>query len=216
MSETLGLIGAKLFPLNLTFEFNKTEIGTLLLDVLLTEDIEYDGEVTRYPVEDGSEISDHIMEGSKTIKISGTTSNAEAWAFNLSSGKARLISVLETMETLKKERKLITVTTALARYENMGLEKLRASRSNNSPRDGNWIDVTAELRRVQTVTLRTADVPAAPPTSGRTGATAARTNANANSANSASNAGQTSPASLTGTTNTSTIAKKMFNSLFGG
>lgn len=192
MSGSLGAIAGKLFPLNLTFQFSKTEIGTLLLDVLLTEEVVYDGEVTHYPIEDGSEISDHITEGSKILKISGTTSNSEAYSFNLSSGKARLLSVLETMETLKKERKLITVTTALSQYKDFGIEKLRASRSNNSPRDGNWIDVTAELRRIKKVTLRTADVPAAAPAAGRTGQTAAATNANANTANAAaSGAGAT-------------------------
>lgn len=209
MSETLSGLAGKLFPLNLTFQFTKTEIGTLLLDVLLSEEISFDGEVTRYPVEDGSEMSDHIKKGSKTLKISGTSSNAEAWSFNLSSGKARLISVLEALETLNEDRKLITVTTALARYENMGIEKLRAVRSNNSPRDGNWIDVTAELRRVKKVTLRTADVAAAAPAAGRTGATRAATTANANSAN-------VSSAAATSVTPPPSIARQMFNSFFGG
>lgn len=210
IGDLLGEAAGKLFPLNLSFEFSKTEVGTLLLDVLLSEEIGFEGKVTRYPVEDGSEMSDHIIALSKTLKISGTCSNAEAYSFNLSSKKAKLHGVLETLEMIHDESKVITVTTALAVYNNMGIENLRATRSNNAPRDGNWIDITAELRHIRKVSLRRANVEAAAPASGRTGTTAARTTANATTA-----AGNTAGAAASSTPPAGTLANQLYDRASG-
>jgi hypothetical protein len=156
---TSGDIAGKLIPINLSFMFSKTEMGLISMDVMLNEKVSFKGGVTNYPVEDGSEISDHIKQGTKELVISGTQSMAEGYSFNFASGKSRLIDVLLAMDKMHKERKLITVTTGLAIYKEMGIENMTATRSNGTPRDGNWIDISMELKYVRKVELKTADVP---------------------------------------------------------
>ena len=194
---SLGNAASALFPINLQFQFNKTEIGKLLLmDVLLSEGIEFDGEVTKYAVEDGSEISDNIFMGGEVLRITGTQSVVEGYSFNLFNGKGRLINVLEAMRTLKAEQKLITVTTGLTVYKDMGIENLKADRSSGQPRDGNWLDISATLRRVKKVSLRRTEIPperaAADGTNRRVGATNARNSGQPTSTNSAT-VGQNNP-----------------------
>lgn len=195
------------------FGLNKTEIGMLFLDVLTSEEIAFDGQATKYPVEDGTVISDHILEGSKTLKIAGLISTTEAYSFNLGGGKSRLIDALQTMEQLKKERKLIVVTTGLTQYEDMAIENLRASRSSNAPRDGNWFEVQVELRHIKKVTLRTAQVNAAEPAAGRTGQTGARSNSNANTASNSSSSGASSNSAASQAQQTATSNKSVASRL---
>lgn len=72
-----------MFSFGLSFNITKTEIGLIALDVLVNERISFDGRVTRYAVEEGADISDHIKRGNKTVSISGLISASEAYAVNL-------------------------------------------------------------------------------------------------------------------------------------
>jgi hypothetical protein len=50
----------------LEFADRRSKLGGLALDVLASEEINLEGQVTQYPVEDGTVISDHITQGTAT------------------------------------------------------------------------------------------------------------------------------------------------------
>lgn len=172
---------------------NRTTLGALLLDCMLTEEITYESLVTLYPVEDGVEISDHITEGSKRVRISGVISTVDiSGGFGFASllgdftqqTGTKLVDIVEAVEQMHKERILVDVYTAQLIYKDMAFTSLNISRSADQM-GGNWASIKAELIRVRKVSLKTADVPApettAEPASGRAGETnkpAGKSNAN--------------------------------------
>ncbi|EHL99385.1 hypothetical protein HMPREF9946_03147 [Acetobacteraceae bacterium AT-5844] len=152
-----------------------TQLGMLMLDVLVSEEVDLAAEVTRYPVEDGTVISDHVTQGVETIRISGMVSTASVAAFSFSSGTGsmKLVDAVEKLRAMHKARALVTVSTGQMVYEDFAFTNLNAIRSNGE-KGGNWLQVRAELVKVRKVTLKTAEVPEAParpPARGRAGQT---------------------------------------------
>lgn len=145
----------------------RTRLGVLLLDVLLTEEVEFESQATLYPVEDGTEISDHITQGAEKIRIGGVVSTADAsGGFGIAAtlgfgvdNSAKLIDVIEALRTMHKNRELVTVSTGQLVYEQMAFTSLNAQRSADG-QGGNWVSVKAELVKIRKVSLKTADVPA--------------------------------------------------------
>ncbi len=157
------------------FGTRRSSLGVLTLDVLLTEKIRLPGTVTRYPVEDGTETSDHIGCGSRQLHISGSVSHSAMLEFGLR-GVTRLMDAVEALEHMHEQRQPITVVTGLGVYEDMGIESLEITRAAGE-KGGNWIDIDAELVRIERVSLKQADIPpgqAAPDAQGKAGQTGQR------------------------------------------
>lgn len=143
--------------ISLTFMQSPTEIGYLTLDVLADENISYPSEATKFPVENGAKISDHIVNDQIKLTISGLRSHSTGYTFDVLKKKTRLIDALECIEQIREEKQLITVTTKLRVYENMAFGNCTVKRSNGEL-SGNMLDITAELSRIEKVSLRTAEV----------------------------------------------------------
>lgn len=133
----------------------RTVIGVLELDALLTESTSLRSQITEYPVEDGSVISDHITQDSETLSIEGVITGAGT-LFNISEGKAKLIVAKEALRELHKKRELITVVTGIDVYEDFAIESCEISRNNE---DGEQFSVNLELKKINKVTLRTEEIP---------------------------------------------------------
>lgn len=177
MSDTVNGFLGRQFSL-LGFSDRRTKLGALVLDILTSEELNLPSEVSRYPVEDGSTISDHITQGSETLRISGFVSSADVLAFaflrGAGPGNAKLVDAIGQLRTMHAARALVTVSTGQMRYEGYAFANLRAVRSSSD--GGNWLEVEAELVQVRKVTLKTADVPestAKEPAKGRSGKTQA-------------------------------------------
>jgi hypothetical protein len=160
----------------------RTQLGAILLDCLLSEEINFESQVTLYPVEDGTEISDHITQGTKRVRISGVISTADiSGGFGFSSlfgyatdNSMKFIDVVEEIEAMYKGREMLNIFTAQVYYENMAFTSLNVSRSADGL-GGNWASIKAELIKINKVSLKTASVPApettAEPATGRSGET---------------------------------------------
>ncbi|HWX46878.1 MAG TPA: hypothetical protein VNZ61_02330 [Roseomonas sp.] len=146
----------------LTFSDQRTKLGGLMLDVLVTEEINLDSDVTQYPVEDGTLISDHITQGAERIRISGLVSTADMAVFSFGArGRSKLIDAIDTLRAMHKARALVTVSTGVMLYRDMAFTSMRAVRSSGE-KGGSWLEINAELTKVRKVTLKTAEVPEAP------------------------------------------------------
>jgi hypothetical protein len=160
----------------------RASLGAILLDCLLSEEITYESQVTLYPVETGVEISDHITQGSKKVRISGVISTKDVSSgFGFSSlfgyatdNSAKLIDIVEAMEKMHSDRAIVDIYTNQILYETMAFTSLNISRSADQM-GGNWASIKAELIKIRKVSLKTADVPAeektAEPAKGRSGET---------------------------------------------
>lgn len=148
----------------------QTQVGYLLLDALISEDTSLSGQVSRYPVENGSGfISDHIMNESEMLGIVGSVTSAGTTLLS-GRGRSKLISAKDALRRMREERVPITIITGMDIYENMGIENIRISRSGPLER----IEISMELRKLILVSLRSADVPpekAAPSAKGKAGKT---------------------------------------------
>lgn len=155
----------------------RTAIGVLELDALLTESTSLRSQITEYPVEDGSVISDHITHDAETLSIEGVITSAGT-LFNISKGKTKLVSAKETLRQLHVSRSLITVTTGIDMYEDFAIENCEISRSAEG---GEKFDVSMTLKKIKKVTLRTAEIPPEK-TSGKAKGKAGKTKQNAGKA----------------------------------
>src|SRR5580765_2021239 len=73
-----------------------SQIGYLELDVLVTENLSLPSDVTKYPIEDGSEISDHITQGSEELTITGSIATASSFGLSFSGFcKSKLIDAVD-------------------------------------------------------------------------------------------------------------------------
>ncbi|MFU2060073.1 phage baseplate protein, partial [Avibacterium volantium] len=93
--------------------------------------------------------------------------------FNISLGKYKLIEAKETLRELHGRRELITIVTGLDVYEDFAIESLEIERNSD---DGERLNITAEFRKINKVTLRTEEMPAektAPSAKGKAGKTKA-------------------------------------------
>jgi len=135
---------------------SRTTIGMLRLDLLVSEELDLANGATRYPVEDGSEISDHIKEGTVTVRISGEIAASEGWLAR--DTKLSMIDALEALEAMHKARETITIVTGLTRYADLAIERLNAVRANSGEGGGNWMKITGEFVRIRKVESKTAEV----------------------------------------------------------
>lgn len=164
----------------------RSAIATIVLDVLVTEDVDLPGRVTRYPVEDGTEISDNVTVEAETLRLGGMVALADAAA--IESGRtaagSRMVDVVEALRKLRRDRALVSCSTGQMLYRDYAFESLRATRSADGS-GGNWLSVEAELVKITKVQLATAEVPerAQGDAAGRTGQTNKAAGRNGTAAN---------------------------------
>lgn len=160
----------------------RTKLGALVLDVLLTEEIDFESQVTLYPVETGVLITDHITRGAEKIRLSGMMSTADlaggqgtaaAFGFGLDNS-SKLVDVIEILRGMHAARAMVEVSTGQMVYKDFAFSSLNAQRTAGGD-GGNWLSVKAELIKINKVTLKKADVPppqtTQEPAAGRAGQT---------------------------------------------
>ena len=133
----------------------RTTIGVLELDALLTESTSLNSQITEYPVEDGTVISDHITKESERLSLSGVITGAGT-LFNIGLGKYKMIAAKETLRELHAKRELVTIVTGLDVYTDFAIESLEIERNSD---DGERLNISAEFRKIQKVTLRKEEMP---------------------------------------------------------
>lgn len=126
---------------------NPGKIGTLELDAMLSERQKYGNDITNFPIESGSSISDHVIQAPEEVEIEGFVTNTPVeFLSGLRSGKddrvlnayltlleiagykypnqAYKFNKLTTIAEAKNEFKLVEIISGLRVYTNMGLVTL--------------------------------------------------------------------------------------------
>ena len=173
---------------DLNYSTKLSTVGQFTLDVLLSEKVKLGGKFTRYPIEEGSEISDHKFKESEELVISGSIGMSAGYEWS-GAGVIRQTRLLDVLRDLHAQKELVTVTTNLAQYTEMGVESVNWERGSSGDGGNGFVDVTINLVKVTKVSLRTADIPpekVKAPTKGRAGKTATKAGQNNNNAASTS------------------------------
>jgi hypothetical protein len=132
---------------------------SLDLDVTQDEIHEWNNDVTQFPVEIGSQITDHIQPMPDRITISGVISNSsigEVALGKINNGDDLVQDAFDLLRKLMDDRILLTVYTRYKVYTDMALK------SCNIPADasiGDSIKFKMEFVNVRLVNTQTIDVP---------------------------------------------------------
>lgn len=129
-------------------------IGGIPLDALLTEDTELTANVTNYPVEDGSSISDHITQEPERLAMSGVITAAGIILLG-AGGRSKLIQAKEALRQIHEQRLPITLVTGMDIYTDYGMSNAKISRTNQ----GEKLSITCEFQKIRKVALHQADIP---------------------------------------------------------
>lgn len=139
------------------------EFGNVELDANLEEAHEWTAQATENPVEEGAPISDHVIEQSDKLRISGFITDAPLVAsqsitgsIGISDAGSRTQPVFDLLYTLIKKREPIVVYTKHAVYSDMVLTTVNIPRT---PGVGEAIEFNAEFIHIRKVATRLVDVP---------------------------------------------------------
>ena len=149
-------------------------IGSVEIDASVSEIHSSSADITEFPVEDGSLITDHINKKPDVVQIEGYVSNTPIKSLtdifglatfnslgNLAQGisndlaKKSYDKLLEIVEG----NELITIVTTLRTYENMAIESFIVNRSAS---DGDSLHFTAIARQITLVQIAESVFPTEP------------------------------------------------------
>jgi len=138
-------------PASLFFSsFKSYGAGELTFDLITAETHNFNSTVTSHPVEDGSEITDHIQNEPESGSISGLISNFSIFSKGLISNRAQ--DAFDLLYEMWKARELVTIVTVLKTYENMAIVSSPVARDDES---GESIVFQIDFQQVNVVKLQT-------------------------------------------------------------
>lgn len=134
-------------------------INDFLIDCSLKETHNFDSQVTEYPVESGSTITDNIRPLPITVEMECIVSNTPIGVMRefrntLVSGDNELPptrpsdDAYDMLQRIRNKREPITIRTSLRSYDNMALKSLSIPRSSDT---GDILRFTATFQQIQTV-----------------------------------------------------------------
>lgn len=135
-----------------------SDVVEVLFDVVLDESHELGSDLTEWPVEEGSDITDHVRLHTDRLTISGIITETPLLYLSplREEGKqSRTVDALQSLETLRAMRSPFTVITGLKRYENMFFTSLTFVRGEGQGGALRFSAALAELRMVSTATTAT-------------------------------------------------------------
>ena len=128
-------------------------IDGYLIDAFASEQPTRRNRVTSFPVEEGSDMSDHVIKQPLRLNVTGTVSNAPIGTVvdaRQGDDKPSVEAYSRLVEIMTNNR-LVTVITSKRPYDNMLLEAL------SDPTDGanDSLKFTASFRQIRTITINT-------------------------------------------------------------
>lgn len=131
--------------------------GAIEFDATLSETHVGNAEVTRHPVEVGSDISDHVRRLPEQVTLNGIVTNTPIlFLASLRESPRRAEEAYEKIKELKDAGALVSVVTSLREYANMAITGFSVTRD---ARTGQVLNATVDFTEVLTAALQTVDVP---------------------------------------------------------
>lgn len=124
-------------------------VGSINLDLIVSEGHNFSSEITQFNVEDGSEITDHIRRNLFQGTLTGKVSNFSLSQDGITSNRAQ-----ETYDKLREiwlNEQLIDIVTIYDVFENVGISNISAPRNNST---GEAIEFDISFQEVNIVKLQ--------------------------------------------------------------
>ncbi len=143
------------------------QVGVVTFDASLEETHVLASEVTEHPVEEGTNISDHIRRLPKTLEINGLVTNHPLFLLPSLTAPSpiqgdnqrqsdRVKAAYDELERIHDDGELITVVTSLREYTSMAISGMSVIRNNAN---GNVLNATISLKEVVTAIVETVEAP---------------------------------------------------------
>lgn len=123
-------------------KYDQSRVGDVFLDATLSETHQYTAKITSYPLEDGRDVSDHIIKDPPELQISGIVSDTP---LNILSAFNRSVDSFERLVRMFEAKQIITVVTGIKVYLNMVIVSLQVPRNVNS---GQSLTFNIDLQRI--------------------------------------------------------------------
>lgn len=154
-------------------------------DALIEQSSDYEAQVPEYPTEEGFSVSDNISLKPEVISmILYVTDTPVTWAKRFGTGFGRVDSVVKKLENLYFSKKVISVVTSDAVYDNMAITNMSITKNTDT---GYAREIPITLKKIIVTKSNTVTIPASYGKSGTTEASAGSANTSGNSSSSSTN-----------------------------
>lgn len=165
-------------------------IDDIEFDVLISHSKTLEATVPTYPTEDGYSVTDSIIVGAKAIEATVfITDTPVTWKSRF--GGRTAISVIEALEELFFERKLVTFRTMDCTYTDMAITSITIPKTAEA---GNSYEISIRLQEVTVTTATTVTISDSYSRGGETGTNAGTASTSATSSGSAGSSAEDSAA----------------------
>lgn len=149
-------------------------IDGIEFDALIDQSIDYSAEVPEYPTEEGFSVSDTIVLKPETISMTlFVTDTPVTWKQRFGPGSGRVENVVKRLEELYFSKKVITIVTSDAVYDNMAITSISIAKSTSA---GYAREIPISFKKIVVTESSTVTIPASYGKSGATGASAGSAN----------------------------------------
>lgn len=172
-------------------------IDGIEFDALIESDETLASDIPQYPVESGYEVSDTIILKPRTLEITVFVTNTPVTHLQRFGGaencRARVDDVIARLESMRAQRKLVTIVTTNRTYKNMGLENMSIR---NSIETGYSRKIPLSFKEVFITSTQTVSIPESYGKSGTTGASAGTAQTSTSDSSSGSSSGSSNTTAL--------------------
>lgn len=132
-------------------------IGGVQIDAFIEEVHDMTATATRYPVEDGAVITDHVTQNPDALNITGLVSPVSIYLWDITSfNPTRVYDTYLKLTALKEAGDPVAVMTGIKTYQNMIIEGLNITRNKTN---GGGLPFTMALTRVKVVKSQFSAIP---------------------------------------------------------
>jgi len=131
-------------PITLVLKARKGAIGSLVIETTISETYSFSSTATKFPIEDGSMVSDHIVLDPEKIKITGFISNTPLDADPDNYAQ----QAFEQLYTMWQAKELVDVDTKYVVYTDMCITSVSVPRTVQT---GQAIQFDVELQKIRKV-----------------------------------------------------------------
>lgn len=121
---------------------NSIDVGSVSFDTMVAEEHKFSSRVTYFPVENGTIVSDHIINQPDVVLLSGLVTDTP---LNILAPFNRSVAAFNTLIAIHERRLVVDVVTGIKIYRNMAITSLDVPRT---VRTGQTLTFNIELQRI--------------------------------------------------------------------
>lgn len=123
-------------------KYAQSKVGIVTFDTMVAEEHRFTSRVTAFPVENGTIVSDHIINNPDIVILSGLVSDTP---LNIFAPFNRSVAAFNQLTQIHAQRQIVNVVTGIRIYRNMAITSLDVPRT---IRTGQTLTFNIQLQRI--------------------------------------------------------------------